>query len=322
MPSLYDNRQFLSVLSPPVAGTSLALQLQDFEFNNTFTLAVSGILTTDSEIQLANKVCTQLNTFFVQNSIYFNGVPTYVDLPSTQGYIATRTDHCVSVWGQSNFIFSASGNNTSSIIHINNAPTLMTVADIRDLAPLKGVSLEDDDGDPLTDLQVATLSQLASAKFIAFSKNPIVLSHYLQEVCTEWQYGIRLYKTPVVDFYPPQSRKPIAFNLFSAIYYTVLKPNFIMEPDGYLTYRFSQNLVDYVESYDWLNDCLIVYKAGFSQIPLEIDNVILEIMPLIVAAIPVGVDLYRGGSFEVRFGGYQEVFNNLMQSVRSFWLSG
>lgn len=319
--SIFDNRQYISFLSPPEAGTQLAIVIEDFSFNNVFTFAVSGVLTTDNEVQLANKTCNQINTFLVQHGIYFNGQPTYVDLPPIQQYIATRTDHCICVWGQSNFTISASGNLTGSIIHTNNAPTLMTVSDIKELAPMKGVSLEDDDGDILTDNQIAILSKLASAKLIMFTNNPIVLSYNIEELCTGWWYGVRLKRTPVVNFYPPQSRRPIAFNLFSSVTYSTVPGNFIMESDGYLTYKYAQNLVDYPEVYDWMNDVLIVYLSGYNQIPQDIENVIMDIIPLIQAAVPIGVEKYKGGSFEVTFKGFQEYMDALMLTIRSYWLS-
>lgn len=317
---IFDNRNYISVLTPPVSGTELYLTLEDFTFDNVFTLAVSGLLTTDNEIQMSNKVATQLTTFFQQNNIQFNGVPTYVDLPAVQQYNVTRTDHCTCVWGQSNFTISASSD-TGSIIHIDNQPTLLTVSDIRTLAPMKGVDLTDDNGDDLTDSQVAILSKLASAKLIAFTRNPIVLSTYLEEKMGNGEWGIRLNKSPAVDFFPPQVRQPIAFNLFSAVVYTTVKGNYILERSGYLTYRFGQSLVDYPQPYDFLNDIIVAYLAGYPTIPVDIDNVILELLPVIQAQIPPGVESMKGGTFSISFGGVQDVFNNLMISLRPYYLT-
>ena len=320
MASNFDNRVYISIESPPVAGTSLALILQDFDFNNTFTLNVSGILPTDSEIQVSYKISTQLTTHFNQNSIYFSGVPSYVDLSPVQQYAVTRTDHCTCVWGQSNFTISASSD-TNSIIHTNNQPTLLTVTDIKTLAPMKGVDLTDNEGNDLNDNQIATLSKLASAKLIAFTRNSIVTGHYCVEEATDWTWGIRLRKTPALDFYAPQVRRPIAFNLFSAVTYSTVKSNYILERDGYLVYRFAQGLVDYPEPFDRLNDVIIVYIAGYSTIPDDIENVILEIIPLIQADVPIGVDSYKGGSFEVKFGGYKAYLDAILSGLRPYYLT-
>lgn len=320
MSAIFDNRQYLSVLSPPSAGTNLGLILQDFTFNNVFTFGVSGILQTDNEIQLAYKINTQLNTFFNQNSIYFQGTPYYVDLTPTQQYISTRTDHVACVWAQSNFTISTSGNDTGSIIQINNQPTLMTISDIKELAPMKGVSLTDNDGTDLTDNQIATLSKLASAKMIAFTRNSIILSHYIEGATVDWSWGYRVKKTPLVDFYAPQIRAPLIFNLFSAVTYSTVKGNYAMEADGYLIYRFAQSLVSYPEPFDRLNDMLLVYQSGYNTIPDDVENVLLELMPLIQAQIPIGIKSYKGGSFAVEYSGYQDALDALMVSLRAYFL--
>lgn len=319
MPPIYDNRMYISVLTPPSQNTELALVLEDFDFHNTFVFPISAIHTTDTEVQLSHKINTQLNTFFQQNDIYFNGIPSYVDLPARQQYISSRTDHVSCVWAQSNFVITASGNTTGAILQINNQPTLLTVADIKDLAPMKGVDLSDNDGDPLTDVQIATLSKLASSKLIAFTKNPIVLSHYLMSYTADYQWGIRLKKTPVVDFYSPQVRQPIAFNLFSAVQFNTQKQMFALERDGWLTYRYAQNIVAYPEPFDRLNDVLLVYLSGWSTIPPDIENAILEILPLVQAQVIPGVESMSGGTFKISFGDYQKTFTDIMFTLQQYW---
>lgn len=322
---IYNQQQFISVLTVPSSGDTgnLSIQIQDFTFNNTLTLSVSALNNTDNEDQLAWKINTQLNTFIVQNNVYFgsNSAPYYVDLNQVQQYIVTGTDHCVSMWGETNFKITIPVNTTGAIIQSDDNPTLLTVSVARELAEIKGVDLITNSGTTMTDAQLAIALKLASSKMIGFTRNKIVQVANLMTLTADWVWGVRLPKTPAVDFYPPQVRIPIAFNLFSAITYNTVKGNYAFERDGWLTYRFAQSIVNYPEPFDGLNDILLVYISGYGTIPNSVENVILELIPVITAQVPMGIESMRGGTFEIKYGGVQEVYNNLMMSLREYFLT-
>lgn len=326
----FNNNQYVSFLTPGIqSGGGLQLSIEDKTFNSTLTYALTGLSGLETEQQMAYKTYQQLTTFLVQQGKIFTtdysltGVPYYSDLPAVQQYNVTMTDHCVCVWAQSMFTISASGT-MGQIIHCDNTPTLLTVPDCRNIATVTGIDLTDNDGIDLNDNEVATLLRLTSAKLCGFTNNKIVISTYIQEDTTDWTYGIYLRKTPVVDFVPPQVRQPIAFNLFSAVTYATVKQNYSIEPNtGYLGYRFAQNIVDYVEPFQQFNDVLTTYISGFPHIPTDIENSIVQLIPIVQGQQLSGVESMAGGSFKISFGsnGIMDSYNTIMQSLRQYFLS-
>ena len=326
--AIFNNQQYISILNTGISsGGGLAVTINDKTFQNSLTYAVSGLTGLEDPQTVAYKTAVQLTTWLIQTGYAFTtdysltGVPYYCDLPQVQQYNVTLTDHCVCVWSQSMFVLSASST-MGNLIHTTNIPILMTIDDLDSMAGITGLDLTDLNGVDLTVRQKGDLLKLVSAKLIGFTNNRIVLSTYIQEESTSWVYGIFLKKTPVADFVPPQVRQPVAFNLFSAITYSTVKSNYMLEPDtGYFGYRFAQNIVDYVEPFQWGNDVLITYIAGFPYIPEDIDNAIISLIPIVQAQTPIGVKAYKGGTFDVQFGDVNSAYNLIMANLRAYYQS-
>jgi hypothetical protein len=308
------------------SGGGLAVTINDRTFSNALTYAVSGLTGLEDEKELANKTAVQLLTWLIQNNQALtmdysnNSAPYYVDLPSVQQYNVTSTDHCICVWGQSSFVLSASST-MGNIINNGNNPTLVTVPQCREIATITGLDLADNNGNDLTNAQVAKLLELASAKLIGFTNNKIVLSTYFQEGTFSWEYGIRLKKTPVVDFLSPQVRQPIAFNLFSAVTFSTVKQNYNMEPDtGWLVYKYAQNMVDWPEPFSPFNDVIVVYVAGFGTIPQDIVNSIVQVIPIVQGQYLPGVKRQSGGSYTIEYFEGNIIWENIISSLTQYFL--
>lgn len=324
--AIFNDQKFISVLTAGASANSgISITITDKTFQNSLTFSPSGLTGFEDEKTLAYQTATQLSTYLTQVGLIFTtdyaltGVPYYVDLPPVQCYNVTLTDHCICIWGQS--MFDVSVNSTmGNIIQVGNVPTLVTITDCREIASITGLDLTNNDDDDLTDWQLGTILKLASAKLVGFLNNKIVNSTYLQEETTSWVWGIFLKKTPVTNFVPPQVRQPIAFNLFSAITYSTVKSNYSLEPDtGMFSYRFAQSLVDYVEPFSNLNDVIIVYTAGWPSIPEDIKNSIVQIIPVIQGQYLAGVKSIKGGSFSIEYGGLQELYNQVVGSLRQYY---
>lgn len=324
---LFNSQQYVSILTPGVSGGGgLAISIKDRTFANTLTYAVSGLTGLEDEKELANKTANQLTTWLIQTGYAFTtdysltGTPYYVDLPQVQQYNVTSTDHCVCVWAQSQFVLSASST-MGNIINLGNNPTLVTVTDCRNIATITGLDLSDNSGNDLTDNQVATLLSLASAKLCGFTNNKIVLSSYFQEGTFSWEYGMQLRKTPVSDFVPPQVRQPIAFNLFSAVTFSTVKQNYNLESDtGWLVYKYAQNIVDYIEPFNYFNDVIIVYVAGWPTIPEDIKNSIVQILPIVQGQIMMGVRSQAGGTYKIEYFEGNVLWENIISGLTQYFL--
>lgn len=304
----------------------LDITLTTYNLNNniTFTYSVSSINEGDSPNVLANKISTQLSTYLVQNSHNFSGRLYYQDQEISEAtFNVTRTNQCVAVWGQSQFDVTVA-NDTGAIIKVRTRPCLVTIAEARDTSAITGITYTNGDGEDLTDDQLGSLLCLASADLCSYLKNNISLTTYMQHETTSWQYGIFVSKTPFVDYWAPQCRIPQVFTyLSSTAIYSTAKQNYSMDvKSGMLSYRFAQNLIGMYEPFDYANEILLSYIAGYYNIPEEIKTVICSYASQLIGRLGEDVESYKGGSFQVKYASTSEGFNEYIAVLRPYFLSG
>lgn len=315
---------FISVLSPVASANVLSFDINTYNLdsNISLTFSASGLSINDTCSQTAAKITTQLNTFFVQNEINFTGTCSYDDQAMQGKFLSTRSEHVSQSWSQCDFEITQNTNTTGAIVKIKSRPALLTVSEARTLASVTGLSYTDADGNNLTDDQVADLICIASADLCSFLKNNIVVTPYLQHQITDWQYSVFLKKTPVRNFYAPQSRLPLIFSITTAALYSTAKQNYSLDPaTGELSYRFAQNYLYMYEPFDWQNEILIVYISGFFTIPDEIKNVLGSYMAQLVDRYQRDVSSYRGGSFAINYSNSSDGFNEYISILRNFFMS-
>jgi hypothetical protein len=269
--------KYISVLSASTTG-SLVFNISTYDNLVNITLAASGLSSSDTEIGLAKKIETQLNTILVQNNAKFAGVCYFLDQPITAPtFNVARTDHVVSISSQSGFDVVITTNTSGNQLVADNTPILITLPDVKRRAlPVGAEDILD-----LTDAQIIDTMAIISAQFISITNNPIIATTYWKHETTNWDSTLFFGKTPVLDYYTPLIRRPILFfnPTTSGTDNSIPKSFFQVDwATGEATYRYYQNIVEtYAEPFGYNNELVWCYVAGYRSIPDVVQLLLLQL---------------------------------------------
>lgn len=299
---------------------SFSLQSFDASTNVTLSLTATGILTTDTESQIASKVKTQLDIQLAQYGANFTGVPSF----GTDSPLATwrtgRTEHVMSLFSECQYSFEVSSNTTGCTYYTSTVPVLVTLEKARSLGIFLDQPFTDSAGTAYTDSVLAEFLALASSEFIAATNNYIVEATFVH---TDWGFytrGVQLKKYPIVSMDGPRIRRPNILTTIVIDNTTDLSSKYTLDSDnGWVMFRFVQDLLMNYEPFDMNNEIKISYVGGYKQMPLDIQKAVIKL----TSAIQSDADIksLKAGSFAVQFREdvvvYGDIFLNLKKYFRS-----
>jgi hypothetical protein len=266
-----SNTLYISVLSPATASGNITLDLTFPAGSQTITVAVTD---TDSELDIARSIVTEIQDCLDTNDLNYSGVPAFEDFPAT--FQINRTAHVVSVWSQITFEIVVDVAATGTEVISGQTPCFMTSGELADYAAISGLSLDTADGSAaLSSSQLALLIEIASSQVVSLTNNPIILSTHVFESIGTTTNSVRLPFRPVVDFDAPQVKFPGPSPLItSAGSLTVssygVQSFRVNHRLGTLYYTMGSLLVDANEPFAWGNTVLVSYRAGSQTIPSAI----------------------------------------------------
>lgn len=291
-------KQYISVMVGASSTGNLNFQFQTLNLlsNITLTLAVSGVTGTESTIQLAQKINTQVNTYLTQLGMVFKNTPPnlptvsyppylyFTDQPAVAIWSVTNTDHVTCISGQTVFNLTLLNNDIGAKFVIDEYPVLMDLVEGKNLARTWGAVWEDYYGNDLSDDDIIEHLSTASARMTAHLQNNIVASTYIHYTTGTGARSIRLNKYPIIDFYPPTIRRPI---IGQSVWQqtssnSTVKQNYMPDREtGWLEYRYSQDFVDNIEPFDRGNEVICAYIGGYYKIPKVIKHYTVRLAQLI-----------------------------------------
>ena len=266
-------------MTPPVFNGSLTLSLQSFNAvpNTTLNITVTGLASGMTEDQVAYTINQQASAQIAGADAYFNGyLPTFIVNPVTAMWAVANTDHIVQVYSCANFNLTIDSNTTGSEIRVGTSPILTTVAEALAYSPLLNAFYSSCGGALDVD-QVIDLLNMASSDVVSILNNPIVSALYVYQFTTQQTNSIRLPNYPVQYYYMPFMVRPVIFPLASPSSSFDLQTLFtVNSSDGWMTYRFAQDMLFNYEPYDWNNMFIMGFWAGFYHIPQEIITGVIQ----------------------------------------------
>lgn len=310
--------QYLSILTSVASSNenfNISLETFNASSNVSISYAVTGLLTTDDEQQIAIKVLNQVSTYLIQLGLDYSGAPVFSDEEYQATFRVTRSEHCLCFWSQATFRLLID-NDTGAIININDNPIPITIADAQSISTVRGGSFEDQNGDPFTNEQIALLLSLASSNILARLNNKIVVSTYLNEFTGKDTKGVTLSPKPGISLDPLQVRRQSITGLISVPEFSGFMFNWIRS-SGLLMYRFTQNFLSVVDPFGLNNEIRITFTAGYPDIPMEIKAAIVD-FSLYSATFGSGaIESIAGGSFKLTLN--QKTFlNELLIPIKGY----
>lgn len=314
-----ENRLYVSYLTVPGASGNYDINLTTYDAspNITLTLTITGSDPSDSEDSLARKAYDQINTILIQNSLNYSGEVTLFPGTPSNTFRVTRTNHVLCFYSEAQFDIDIDSDTIGSIIRKDTDPYLTTVSKMSNQSNILGQDLTD-----LTNSQIADLIGIISSKIVQALKNPIVMSTYRHEAYTNWNYGTKLAKLPIVSIDPPYIRRPDLFT-FLTTGRSTNDPLSIYNVDyktGWMMYRYSQDLLLSYEPFDYNNNFRLTYVAGERQIPAIIQSTIADLVNAVLNDSDVAK--LSGGTFSIEPKHFSHIFNEKMQFLKRYVLNG
>lgn len=279
-------------------GYTVTLQTIDAQTNLLQSLAVTGISLADSPTTIALKSQAQLTTQLSQYGILYSGSPVFTsngiidfsnspNLSSQLGmatFRITQSDGILCFFSEANFILTISNDTTSSNATVSDVPLLATLAQITSDGPIAGLVLETVDGTSLTQAQIISLVEAASAKLISILNNKVVICTYIHEDIGFWQRSFFLREgIPGIYFDGVRVKPSSSIQWFGVLVGASLSLawNYV-RTTGELNYIASQNLVSTYEPSGMGNEIKISYVAGNFHIPKSIIYGVISLMTSIL----------------------------------------
>ena len=267
-------------MTPPTSASgSFAFTLQSFNAvpNVGLVLTATGLVSGMTEDQVAHTINQQASAQIAGAGVYFNGyLPTFIVNPVTAMWAVAQTDHVMSVYCPASFSMTEASNTTGAKIRIGTSPILATVNEALTYSPLLN-SVYSTCGGALNTDQLIDLLDMASADTVSILGNTIVTDYYVFQFTTQQTNSIRLPAYPVQYYYPPFMVRPVIYPLASPQSSFALQSLFTVNSgDGWMTYRFAQDMLFNYEPYDWNNMFIMAFISGFYHIPREIITCIIQ----------------------------------------------
>lgn len=315
----YDWRNYISVLTPTVTSGNLQFEVETYDAaqNITLTFNVSALGSWD-EIKLAKSISDQMNTILLQASAAYsqNPYPVFANYPPNATFYVSKTDHIVSFWSQAQYRLQLVSNNTGASIRISSAPTFVTLAKAKSMAPLIGIDFSDFNEEDLSDNQIMELLEMSSNQIVNIINNPLVIANYLLEKRGTMTGSIRLKSKPVLDFDAPYVIRP---NVILPLALPILLTGWtyeIVRDKGLFTYRYSSDLIQAWDPFEINNEVKMTYRAGQLNIPKIVMEKVLEISGL--ALNNTNIKSLKGGSASVEFRLPQDTYKSISQELGQF----
>lgn len=293
----------------------------DATSNLTISASATGMYTTDSEIDIAEKIASQLYTILTQNEANFDDDPTprFLDEGWEATYRINRTDHVVSFWSQARFKIKVIDNECGNVLKIADSPCLVTVGEARAQGVYTNQSYTNSAGTVLTDDQIADLILTMSAEFISMIKNPIVAAGYIQTITGRDYLGTQLKPKPGISIDEPRSRYRDRGELVDQEQY--LTNSFIWDAESNtVEYRWSNNFIRVRDPYSMGTYTLHTYVAGYMNIPSAIKRAVLQLATGVLTGQAGMVQSLQGASFRIAFFPAKDYLWNIMTPVRRYIL--
>lgn len=312
-----DWRNYISVMTPVASSGNIVFSLETLDATSNIALVLNVSATAgDSEITLARKIKDQLVIEVGQASATYSGMPVMCTTLPLATFYTARTDHVVSIWSQAQFSLAQVSNNTGAILKISSTPTLLTLAQAKNIGPLLGVDFMDDNGINYTDQQIMDSMELASGQIISLVNNNFVISNYLEEHIGHMEGAIQLRIGPIIDYDTPVVLPPSLIPT-SLNYLITYGGSFAIDrKTKILAYRFDSNLFNVYDPFEMRNEVKLTYRAGLMNIPKIVIEKTLQISSFLDDIL--GVTELKGGSFDVKLGLPTDVIKLIAAELRAY----
>lgn len=310
-----DNRLYVSVLTTASSSGDLDFTLETFDStaDSTITGSVTGITTSDSERDIAIKVYDQLGTIIIQNSASYIGTPESLPNPPPPTFQLTRTDHVVCLWSQAAFEFELT-NATGAILSLRTSPVLSTVSEAQSFGAVMKQNFSG-----YTTAQIATLLEILSDEVTSITRNNFVASTYSVSFNTDKIDGVRLPRYPVLDMDTPKTSRPFLILNIADTTVTDETSRYFIQEDGWVMYKFSQDLVHvWNEPFDMNNQWMVTWIAGYRKIPDRVKMAMVKISPFYT-----NYTIYEelaGGTSKVKFRDEAKEKKRIFQELREYMI--
>jgi hypothetical protein len=295
-----QHHQFLSVLKGPSADGDITVNIESFDADENVNITTANIAVTDedNEITVAKAINTAIGTLLTAEGAAFSSPTSSSDTPLAT-FKHTRTDHVTCLWSQAQFAATVDVASTGAVIAVQPSPGLMTSPEVESYAPICGVVLADSDGNDFGEDQISFLLQLVSDELCKKINNPLVLTTQLEQMIANGTDRIQLKVRPVINFERPFAKRPgWSFGDYNFLEYEV--GSFRLNSRlGTLQYPNGSMLIETREPFAKGNEVLVVYTAGYQNIPLAVKKACLTLAGQVMD--DPNLKSLKGGDFAVEF---------------------
>lgn len=301
-----EARQCINIMTPPASGGSISFQFQTYNANPNITIVatVTGVDATNSEEDLAANIAYQLGTIQIQNQVDFEGnVDLVTNPPPDANFYLSRTDHVINVFSQSQFSVKVTANNTGADVEITPDPILVKLSDAKAFGPSVGNNWVDSStGIALTNSQIITALRLSSSYLVSVLRNRIVKSMYILQILGNWTISVQTQKKPIIRVFNPLLRRPDVptFLDLSSQLVDPLSVYDVQDDEGWIAYRYAQEVFNALEPFDKDNTWRLAYEAGYHNIPDAIKFAIIRLA--YIQQRFSNVKSLKGGTSEIVYG--------------------
>jgi hypothetical protein len=316
---------FLSVMTPADVNGDFVLRLETKDFSTTavytesinetelvtLNLAVCGITTDMSEIEIAETTYKQLSDQIIAANRAFNGSLAYSEEQYPSTFQLTYSEHVVCIWSQAQFTSKIVNDSTNAILELAGRPCLITVTEAKANAVISDFTFGN-----LTDTEISKSIKNASAFLTNRLRNNIVITTYAKEYRTKDTASVRLSPMPVLDFSNPRLRQRVSpqqsvVTVWDKRYFTLLHDK------GELIFRAGETLINVSEPYEIQNSIYITFISGYQDIPDEIKTAVIDLCKYKITSRD-DIKSMKGGSGAFEFFGTSKVLKSILIPIAPY----
>lgn len=309
-----SNPIFLSCETPATSNGSLLFTLESFDAvtNIAITLSVTGVVSGDNEINIATNINEQ---FTVQLIPYaYNGLSVFSDDDFVATFRMGQTQHIASIWSQCGYRLALISNTTGAVIKVNPRPVLMTVADARSQATIKGFTFTGPDGSDFTDSQITDLLLKGSSQIVTFLKCNVAITTYFNTWRGQDNKSVFTKPCPGIERDPVVVRRKAYINLYTNPTYMTFT-FYWNRLSGELNYRPSSVVVNTKSPFDLDNEIDLTFTAGYYTIPEEIKWALTDLNEMNLLGL-YNVRSLKGGSGAIEFQNPGELYSRIFAPIK------
>lgn len=317
------------------SGGSLSLYFESLSAvpNVTFTVTINQV-SGETIVQTARRLQDAINTAmaainvtaidpqtsqsYTINGIAYSGVARFSNEFPLPTFRITRTDNIIAVWSQAMFSVTVSSNTSGALVNIGPSPTLLDLVQAKNLALIMGGDFNDATDTVLPDNIICMLLETASDRVCKLVNNNFVYSGYLHELIGNLTGSTFLKMRPVIDYDPPQLRRPTILNLTSMLIARSAISYDVDRQSGIVNYRFTNALVNVAEVFDRNNEIKMSYTAGYMRIPTIVQEKTLQLAFETMQSADGSIQELKGGSLGVKYFRPLETLQWLATELRDY----